>query len=121
MHIWDQLLIIEPNIHAYLKGDIAIDAFNRSHSAAEEQGYPIYEDLKKEQAKLIARQRDNASYSFSARRKSIDRIGLPEVRNYRLNILEREENALYSQLEKKSQIYPDLIPLLLLRVEGGRQ
>jgi len=120
-NIWDQLLSMEPTIHTFLRGDSARNAFEQSSSAAEENGYSIYEILKNDQEDLIARKHEKASYAFSARRNSIEKIGLPEVRNFRLKLLEQEEKSFYSQLENRSTIYPDLIPLIILRVEGGRQ
>jgi len=89
--------------------------------AAEELGYPIYGALKNDQTNLVAWKREKASYAFSARRNSIERIGLPDVRNFRLKHLEEEERSFYSQHANKSTVYPDLIPMLILRVEGGRQ
>ena len=67
----------------------------------------------------IAREREKADYAFAARRKTIERIGLPQVRNYRLNLLSQEERSLQEQLDQKAHALPEMVPLLMVRVEGG--
>jgi hypothetical protein len=62
---------------------------------------------------------ERASYAFAARRRSIERIGLPQVRNFRLNRLAQEERSFQAQLDQKIHAYPDLVPRLVIRVEGG--
>ncbi len=67
----------------------------------------------------IVREKEKAEYAFAARRKTIERIGLPEVRNYRLNLLVQEESAFRDQLQQRAQAYPEMEPLLVIRLEGG--
>ena len=49
----------------------------------------------------------------------IERIGLPQVRHHRLDLLAHEERALQQQLEQTMEAYPEMVPLLVIRVEGG--
>ena len=49
------------------------------------------------------------------------RIGLPQVRNYRLNLLAQEEQVFHEQLEQKAHVYPEMVPLLVIRVDGNRE
>jgi hypothetical protein len=95
------------------------DAFEQLRRAAEEHGQPIYEALVQEHQANIEREREKAEYAFTARRKAIERIGLPQVRNYRLNLLAKEECSFQEKLEHKSKVYPEMLPLLMIRVEGG--
>jgi len=55
---------------------------------------------------------------FPARRRAIEHIGLPAVRNYRLAQLDQEECAWREQIEQKSQVRPEMVPLLLIRLDG---
>ena len=64
-------------------------------------------------------EREKAEYAFAARRRAIARIGLPQVRDYRLSLLEQEEMALLQELDQKAQVLPEMVPLIVLRVEGG--
>jgi len=65
----------------------------------------------------IACEREKANYAFAARRKTVERIGLPQVRNYRLNLLAQEERNFQEQLDQKAHAYPEMVPLLVIRVE----
>ena len=90
-----------------------------SPQIAEEHGRSIYDELVQEHRLRLAREREKGAYAFAARRKIIERIGLPQVRDYRLNLLHQEERSWYKELERKAQVYPEMVPLLVVRVEGG--
>jgi len=117
--IWDQLLNIYPEIDRYIEGHDAERMFAMSRETAETQGRSIYEGLLQEHRDLLEREREKGNYAFSARRRAIERIGLPEVRDYRLNRLVQEEQNWRRQLEKKSLALPDLSPVLFAHIKGG--
>ena len=94
-------------------------AFAQLRNAAEEYGKPIYDALVQEHRTRIAREREKAEYAFAARRRTVGRIGLPQVRNHRLNLLAQEDKAFREQLDQKAHAYPEMVPLLVIRVEGG--
>jgi hypothetical protein len=118
-HVWDQLLAASAQVRAILDTAVSQAAFAKLQSAAEEHGKPIYEALVQEHRGRIAREREKADYAFAARRKTIERIGLPQVRNYRLNLLSQEERSFQEQLDRKAHAYPEMLPLLVIRVEDG--
>ncbi|CAK0764127.1 hypothetical protein CCP4SC76_4000007 [Gammaproteobacteria bacterium] len=57
--------------------------------------------------------------AFGSKRKSIHRLGLPEVRHYRLARCDAEEVAWRTELKSARQILPEIRPLLLLHVQPG--
>ncbi len=118
-HVWDQLLAASTQVRAILDNAVSQAAFEKLQSAAEEHGKPIYEALLQEHRGRIAREREKADYAFAARRKTVERIGLPQVRNYRLSLLSQEERSFQEQLDQKAHAYPEMVPLLVIRVEGG--
>jgi superfamily II DNA or RNA helicase len=118
-HVWDQLLAASAQVRSILDAGVSQAAFEKLQSAAEEHGKPIYEALLQEHRGRIAREREKADYAFAARRRTVERIGLPQVRNYRLNLLAQEERSFLEQLNQKAHAYPDMVPLLVIRVEGG--
>jgi len=118
-HIWDQLLVTEPTILRHLDTETSYQAFERVREAAEREGKNIYDELVQVHRERLAREREKGEYAFAARRKAIERIGLPQVRNHRLRVLEQEEKHFYEQLERRAQILPEIQPVLLLRVEEG--
>ena len=118
-HVWDQLLAASTKVRLVLDAEVSQAAFAKLQSAAEEHGKPIYEALVQEHRGRIAREREKADYAFAARRKTVERIGLPQVRNYRLNLLSQEERSFQEHLDQKAHAYPEMVPLLVIRVEGG--
>ena len=118
-HVWDQLLAASTQVRSLLDAAVSQAAFAKLKNAAEEHGKPIYEALVQEHRARIAREREKANYAFAARRKTVERIGLHQVRNYRLSLLAQEERSSQEQLDQKAHAYPEMVPLLVIRVEGG--
>lgn len=118
-HVWDQLLAASIQVRSILDATVSQATFKKLHTAAEEHGKPIYEALVQEHRARIAREREKANYAFAARRKTVERIGLLQVRNYRLNLLAQEERSFQEQLDQKAHAYPEMVPLLVIRVEDG--
>lgn len=118
-HVWDQLLAASAHVRAILENAVSQAAFEKLQRAAEEHGKPIYEALVQEHRGRIAREREKADYGFAARRKAALRIGLPQVRNYRLNLLSQEERRFQEQLDQKAHALPELTPLIVIRIEGS--
>jgi hypothetical protein len=118
-YIWDQLLVESSQIRSILSAEVSQSVFTEIRKAAEEHGKPLYGLLIQEHQTRIAREREKAEYAFAARRKTIHRIGLPQVRNYRLNLLTQEERIFQEQLNQRAKVYPEMVPLLMIRVGGG--
>jgi len=118
-HVWDQLLAASTHVRSVMETSVSQAVFEKLQNAAEEHGKAIYEALVQEHRGRIAREREKADYAFAARRKTVERIGLPQVRNYRLNLLSQEERSFQEQLDQKAHAYPEMVPLLVVRVEGG--
>jgi superfamily II DNA/RNA helicase len=117
-HVWDQLLAASIEVRSVVDAAVSRAAFTKLQNAAEEHGKPIYGALVQEHRARIAREREKADYAFTARRKIVERIGLPQVRNYRRAILAREEKVFQEQLDEKAHAYPEMVPLLVIRLEG---
>lgn len=118
-HIWDQLMVADPTVCSLVDGKFSQDTFAKLQKVAEEYGKPIYEALMQEHRACIARERKKVEYAFAARRNAIQRIGLLQVRSYRLNLLAQEEQYFQEQLEHRTQTYPEMEPLLIIRVDSG--
>jgi superfamily II DNA or RNA helicase len=117
-HVWDRLLVEYPKVKSVSSSSSSQEAFENLRRVAEEQGRAIYQGLMQEHKNQVDREREKADYAYRARRRMIEHIGLPTVRNYRLNLLAREERLFYEQMELKKQAFPELTPLMVLRVEG---
>ena len=118
-HLWEQLLGDPVSVDSFLSREESLRIFDRLRLAAEDHGKPIYDALVQEHLASIQHEREKFSYSFGARRSAIERIGLPQVRQHRLNRLLQEERRAMGQLDLRAQTYPDMTPLLLVNVTGG--
>lgn len=116
--IWDQLLTVECSILSHLKGEEARSVFFSMLETAESHGYPLYQELLEHHTTQLEREREKVTYAFAMRRQALERIGLPEVRNHRLALLAREEGAKWAELSSKEKTMPEIIPLLLIRLNG---
>jgi superfamily II DNA or RNA helicase len=112
-HIWEQLLTTEVEILNHSTGQEAIQAFERNWEVAIIQGKTIYDQLIHKHQQQLDREREKGEYAFTARRRSIERLGLPQVREYRLGQLKKEEQAWRDRINQASEISPELVPLLI--------
>lgn len=70
----------------------------------------------------VNREEERGMVAFTSRRKAIERVGLPEVRQYRLARCAAEENDWQHELQSARQIVPEIRSLLMLRIiKGGAQ
>jgi hypothetical protein len=115
-HIWDSLQTIEPKINRVTEHEDSILIFNTLNQEAENAGQKIFEDLRMEHIASISREENRGTIAFRARRRAIDRVGLPEVKQYRLNRCEEEELDWKSELDSARQIVPEIRPVLLMKI-----
>ena len=118
-HVWDQLLTVSPDIRGHVIGEAAENAYARTREAAETQGRSIYYELLRTHRDRLSREREKGEYAIAARRRAIERIGLPAVREHRLAQLDQEERMWRDRLESQARVTPEMAPLLLARLEGG--
>jgi hypothetical protein len=87
--------------------------------AAEQYGRPAYEELIHFHSRCLRREKGNKQYAFEVKRRTIEKIGLPAVRQHRHEELVKEESESNREFESRSNVQPELIPRLILRVEGA--
>ena len=121
-HIWDALQTAEAEVQATLGQDDSIIAHGRLQEAAEQAGQELFDALQQAHLASEAREEERGIVSFASRRKAIERVGLPEVRQYRLARCAAEENEWRHELQSARQIVPEIRSLLMLRIiKGGAQ
>jgi len=117
--VWDQMMSDPPAAGGHLEGDAATDVFGLVETSAREHGQQIYQELVQTHRARVAVEGEKGAYAFTARRRAVERIGLPAVRDHRLTQLAAEERSWREALDRKAETSPELVPLLLVRVEGG--
>jgi hypothetical protein len=119
-YIWEELLAGPPDAEGLYAGEVAKHAFGRVWEAAQKYGRPIYEELLQKHGQRLSQDRERGEYVFAARRRIVNRIGLATVRAHRQIQLDQEERAWREQLKRRSDVEPEMVPLLLISVKGGQ-
>ena len=121
-HIWDALQTAETQVQATLGQDESIIAHERLQEAAEQAGQELFDALQQAHLASVTREEERGIVSFASRRKAIERVGLPEVRQFRLSRCDADESEWRHELQSARQIVPEIRPLLMLRIiKGGAQ
>ncbi len=118
-HIWDALQTAEVHVQAALCQEESIIAHERLHEAAEQAGKEVFDALQQEHLASVAREEERGIVSFASRRKAIERVGLPEVRQFRLSCCDADESEWRHELQSARQIIPEIRPLLMLKLIKG--
>lgn len=118
-HIWDALQTAEAQVQATLGQDESINAHERLQEAAEQAGLELFDALQQAHLVSVAREEERGVVSFASRRKAIKRVGLPEVRQFRLSRCDADESDWRHELQSARQIMPEMRPLLMLRIIKG--
>lgn len=118
-HIWDALQTAEAEVQATLGQEESITAHERLQIAAEQAGQELFDTLQQAHLTSVAREEERGIVSFASRRKAIERVGLPEVRQFRLSRCDADEFEWRHELQSARQIVPEIRPLLMLRIEKG--
>jgi len=118
-HIWDALQTAEAQVQAILGQDESVTAHERLQEAAEQAGQELFGALQQAHLASVAREEERGIVSFASRRKAIERVGLPEVRQFRLSRCIADESEWRHELLSARQIVPEIRPLLTLRILKG--
>ena len=116
--IWEQLLIETIQVTNYLPGDEGLAICRQAWKTIEQAGRAAYDELVLDYRNQLRREEEKREYAFASRRKAINRLGLPTVRQHRLAHLAQEESAWRQSSAARSGFTPDLDLLLLLQVKG---
>jgi hypothetical protein len=115
-HIWDALQTAEAQVQATLGQDESITAHARLQEAAEQAGQALFDSLQQAHLASVAREEERGIVSFASRRKTIERVGLPEVRQFRLSRCDADEAEWRHELQSARQMVPEIRPLLMLQI-----
>ncbi|EJS1625581.1 DEAD/DEAH box helicase family protein [Vibrio cholerae] len=111
----DEVQIVENDAEAF---GVDSSAYVSLRKMAEKQGKSVFEAMCSAFLDELEQRIEKGEYSFAARRNAIERIGLPEVRNYRLRQLDSEYRQWQLELEQKRDIYPELNLHLALEIKN---
>lgn len=118
-HIWDVLQTVDCQMQSILGPEEVTIAYERLSEAAEQAGQELFNSLKQIHLAGIAGEENRGIDAFAARRRATERVGLREVRQFRLDRCDAEEIQWKEELESARQIVPEIRPLLMFRVNKG--
>lgn len=118
--IWEAICQLEFDV---LQGAISDDITGPSvipmlESIAQREGEALFNTLHNEYLIELEREVSKAEFSFEARRRAIERIGLSEVKQYRLKQLELEQIAWNDNISNQRQVFPQLQLMLAVEIVG---
>lgn len=117
-HVWDQIMAGNFHMTDGAGSPVNEELHQALWSAAVESGQPIYEECLRKHREKLEREESKEQGSLEARRKMINRIGLPEVRAHRLEQLEREAGEWRADFMRQQALIPELVPLVIANIGG---
>ncbi|MFP4039638.1 MAG: DEAD/DEAH box helicase [Desulfosudaceae bacterium] len=115
-HIWDSIQTAEIDVVNTLDQQKSASIFAQLMKSAEDAGKETFEALKQEHKDALAKEEERGRVWFDSRRKAIERVGLPEVRQYRMVRCDAEEAQWKKELDAAARVVPEIRPLLLMRI-----
>ncbi|HHN8278767.1 TPA: DEAD/DEAH box helicase [Morganella morganii] len=119
--VWDAVCSKEFEI---LPQDLAVESFLHQsiyalmHKVAQEEGKAIFESMLTANQTDLDNQFEKGEYSFNARKKAVERVGLPEVRQFRLRQLSSEYALWLQDIDKKRRVIPDMVLHTIIEIKG---
>jgi superfamily II DNA or RNA helicase len=95
---------------------IAADLLERNRALAEARGADVMAALSGTHRSRTSRERKAGERGFAARRRAIERLGLPQVRQKRLLDLEREQRQWAVRMAERERAIPGLDPVMIVHV-----
>ncbi|EPC0944922.1 DEAD/DEAH box helicase [Citrobacter freundii] len=119
--VWDAVCSKEFEI---LPQDLAVESslhqsiYALMHKVAQEEGKAIFESMLTANQTDLDNQFEKDEYSFNARKKAVERVGLPEVRQFRLRQLSSEYALWLQDIDKKRRVIPDMVLHTIIEIKG---
>lgn len=117
-HIWDALQTSQLDVTGFASVPVSSTAHEQLHSAAEQAGQSLFDSLLQAHQTALTGEQERGNTAFTSRRKAITRLGLPEVRQFRLSHCDADESEWQQALASAQQITPEIRPLLLMQIGG---
>jgi superfamily II DNA or RNA helicase len=114
--ILEQLCFESWTNEEHLDGIATDEAYRVCVKIAQDQCRDAYLEMRQKHLAELDLERKKVEFSFRTRRSLLQKIGLPEVRDYRLRLLAEEEAEKANHLAQQGEIAPQLMPLLIFRI-----
>lgn len=114
--VWNQLLTSSSKLLGIYDSKESREISDLLISTSIEEGVSAYEYMKAAHAEVVRREGKRGNVAFNARRHAIEKLGLKEVRDYRLNKVDQEEKDWEERLKTAGKVLPEINPLIMLHI-----
>ena len=114
--LWELFITQSAEVTGYLDVADSLNTFEQIEIQIQEKGKQTYLQLLDEHKQRLEKEKQRRDIYYTAKETAIQRIGLPEVRQYRLKNLNNEINQCQAELKQAEQIIPNLKILLMLTI-----
>lgn len=115
-YIWEHLNSGKWRLTGKTCEDESAQIYQKCRQIAVENGGTVYHAMHQRHLNQLQQDREVAEHSFKSRRLMMDKVGLDTVKSYRLRQLRKEEEDWRSENRRQQQVMPELIALIILRV-----
>ncbi len=105
--IWDAVCSSAPTFTGVSESESG-QVYSMIEALAQQHGQVVFNKMVNEHQKNVDAEKEKGEFSFNARRRAVQRIGLPEVRNYRLRLLEQDYQQWQDEMKAAEYVYPEL-------------
>jgi superfamily II DNA or RNA helicase len=105
-----------PVVPVAVSDDAARAVYDHVRDLAETHGRALFEELTAAHHERLQREREKGRRAFAARRRAVERIGLPQVRRYRMAEIEKDEAEAATKLKALADVMPELTALMMVRI-----
>ena len=116
--VWDLLLTESVEVTGTATLEESECYFDASMAAARRHGERLFTEMLGEHRAWLKDERERARYAYDARHRTIERIGLPAVRQHRRTRLDAEYQSRVGVLESAESSVPDLNAVMMLRINS---
>jgi len=106
--LWDQLCLEPWRAESSPAEALPEEVGHSTEALARDHCRDLYLEMRQTHSAQLQLEKQKAEYSFRSRRKMLQGIGLPEVRDYRLRQLAQEEAQSAEEFKRQSQVQPQL-------------
>lgn len=113
--VWERLAANQFDVSG-VPMSVAHDVLERSRVLAEEKGADVIASLTTAHRSKTIRERKTGERAFAARKRTIERLGLPQVRQKRLADLAREQSQWALRMSHREGAVASLDPVMIVQV-----
>ena len=116
--VWEQLCVEKWQTEDGTAKLLTTTEFEHLQETAKDVCKAVYAEMTSNHLKAMKREKEKLEFSLQSRRKLIQTIGLPEVRQFRIRQLEEEERKALEEHKRQSEVMPRLQPVLVIRISA---